>query len=452
MSVQQEIFLFDSCAGRLECPELSESPRDDIPFLHALPRPDLDAALAAFRSKWSPEAPSSVLLENGANIAAKPTTRQAERRRAQGFLRRITTVARVEGCGNAIGAEVRLRGAVGPQGTTAGMAGLATCGSVWVCPVCASKIAMTRTDDLEAGIRHWAEHGGSFSMLTLTLQHSSGDRLAELWDALSGAWRRFVSDGSAKRLRTSLGVVGYHRTTEATYGANGWHVHLHVLYFLEGSVSDLLARADSGALVARWVAAVEAVGYRAVSDAQDWKVLRGNADALASVAGYVIKGEYRERESRMPRNARQIAMEATRGDLKSARVKSSRTPFEILADVVDSIESTGEIPERDLELWHEWESASHGRRQQVWSRGMRDRLGLNDELSDEEAAAVEVEGVDMLAISASEWERFTRDPNAHAELIGAVEQAGSIVTGRIAAAEVLARHGITFRMIFPEVE
>jgi len=392
-------------------------------------------------------------LENIAETVAKPESRSVGRLRARSVLRHLTDVKRVRGCGLALGQEMRLRGSEGSGGVSGGVTGLATCGSVWVCPVCASKIALTRTNDLEAGIRHWAGHGGSFAMLTLTIQHHKGQGLGMLWDAVSTAWRRFVRDGSATRLRKALGVNGYHRTTEVTLGANGWHVHLHVLYFVEGSVSDLMGRSHSGALVARWMHSVEAVGFRAVTDAQDWKVLQGNADALSAVAGYVTKGQYQESSAAKPRGARSVAMEMTRGDIKETRAKGSRTPFELLADIVDSVTSTGEIPVSDMALWQEWERESKGRRQQVWSRGMRARLGLDAELTDEEAAALEVDGTDVIALEASEWKRATEaDPHFHADLIAALESGATLAEGLTFCADFLVRRGVRFRVVFPGME
>jgi len=387
------------------------------------------------------------VLENITKTAAKDDGRKAERLRARGVLRSITGNKRVGSCGHALGQAVRLRGSQGPDGVSAGLAGLLTCGRVWLCPVCASKIAYTRQTDLEGGIRTWAATGGSFVMLTLTMQHHRGDRLRHLWDGLSTAWRLFVSDGSAKRLRKSIGERGYHRTTEVTYGANGWHVHLHVLLFIEGRPGDLTSADAGGRLVARWQAAVESAGYRAVVEAQDWKILRGNADALASIAGYVVKGEYVERTTDMGRNSRSVAMEMTRADLKRARRASSRTPFQILADLVDEVEATGCIDTADAQLWSEWEAASAGRRQQVWSRGMRQRLGLDAELTDEEAAALEVEGEDLIEIPAESWRVICDDPALHAALLGAVESSPDLVTGRTAAAEVLRSRGLSFRLL-----
>lgn len=390
-------------------------------------------------------------LENITKTAANFDSRRGERLRARGVLRSLTTLKRVGECGHALGGNVRLRGAVAPEGLSAGVAGLLTCGRIWACPVCASKVAYVRSNDLEAGIRTWAGAGGSFVMLTLTMQHNRGQRLKTLWDGLSTAWRLFVSDGSAKRLRKSIGVNGYHRTTEVTYGANGWHVHLHVLFFIEGRPGDLTSADAGGKLVARWQAAVELAGFRAVADAQDWKILRGDADALASIAGYVVKGEYVERVQDMGRNSRSVAMEMTRSDLKRARRASSRTPFQILGDLVEEIEATGSIDGADWALWSEWEEASAGRRQQVWSRGMRDRLGLDVELTDDEAAALEVEGEDLIEIPAAEWRRIADDPAAHAEVLGAIEGAATLAEGQAAAAAVLDRLGVAYSLLGPPV-
>lgn len=378
------------------------------------------------------------------NIARTAATRTAGRLRARSVLRSLTGHKRLSNCGFAAGQEVRLRSGI--EG--AGVAGLQNCGSVWSCPVCSAKIAMTRTDDMEAGIRHWAEHGGTFVMLTLTMRHHRGQSLRSLWDGLSGAWRRFVSDGTYKRTTKRLGVAGYHRTTEVTVGASGWHVHLHVVYFIEGKPGDLTSADAGGRLVARWMEAVDSEGFSAVADAQDWKILRGSPDALAAVAGYVHKGEYVERIQAV-KPARSLAMEVTRSDLKAGR--SNRTPFQLLADIVAEVESTGVVPEDDWALWSEWEEVSRGRRQQVWSRGMRSKLGLGQEMTDEEAAAVEVEGADLLIIPAEDWRSFASDGRRHAELLSAVEGAasGGFLAQRLAGAAVLRRYGCGYVLCDP---
>jgi len=389
---------------------------------------------------FAPAAPAA--LENLAKTVAK--SRQAQRLRARGVLRSLTRHERVSTCGYALG-EARLRQAADGS---AGMAGLETCASVWSCPCCSSKIAMHRTDEMESGIRHWSTAGGSFVMLTLTMQHRKGQSLRSLWDGLSGAWSALMHDGSYRRTIRRLGVSGFHRTTEVTVGANGWHVHLHVVYFVTGKPRQVDSVEAGSGIVGLWMRHVAAQGFSAVPDAQDWKILRGSGDALASVAGYVHKGEYVDRVQSV-KPVRSLAMEVTRGDLKAS--KGGRTPFGVLADIVASVEDSGEIAEDDWALWSEWEEVSRGRRQQVWSRGMRERVGLAEsELSDDEAAAVELAGVDLVAIPAGAWRTFSRDGRAHAELLAAVEaSSGGFLAARMAAASVLRKYGCDHSLLDP---
>lgn len=383
---------------------------------------------------------SAKRLENIAETAARKS-RHEGRLEARAALRDFTTVKRVRSCGFAAGQEVRARALVESSGTTAGVAGLKTCGSVWVCPCCASKISRTRTDDVDQAIRTWADQGNSFVMLTLTMQHKRTDRLSALWDGLSGSWRKFVSDKTYKTTTKGLGVRGYHRVTEVTVGANGWHVHLHVLYFVQGRPGDLTSRAAGGALVGRWINAVDSQGFSATAAAQDWKILRGSAQAISQVAGYFHKGEYRER-ARANRDPRLVALEMTRADLKRGR-NGGRTPFQVLEEIVNGLHTDGVISESDLALWSEWEEASHGRRQSIWSRGLRDLVGLDQEISDEEAAAAEVDGVDLVIIPADEWRKIARDGRAHLDFLAVIEEAGpSFFSMRQAASDWLTSRGV----------
>ncbi|OLM27632.1 hypothetical protein Ae717Ps2_7243 [Pseudonocardia sp. Ae717_Ps2] len=73
-----------------------------------------------------------------------------------------------------------------------------------------------------------------------------------------------------------------------------------------------------------------------------------------------------------------LAFETAGGRWKRGK-RGSRTPFQILADAID----TGN--ERDVALWQEWEQGSHGMQQLVWSNGLKQRCGVT-EVKDEEIA------------------------------------------------------------------
>jgi Replication protein len=332
-------------------------------------------------------------------------------------LRDLTHLRNVGSCGYALGSEVEVRHDPQQGGS---VAGLKTCGSVWACPCCSAKIALHRSGIIEQAITTWAARGNSVGLLTLTIQHHRGDNLAALWDRVSRAWSLLTHSGTYTRLRKAAGVRGFHRTVEVTYtpAGGGWHVHLHVLYFLDGKPGPHKSAAFGRQIIDIWKASVGTSGGLSRDAGQDWKILRGKAAALKGVAGYVSKGVYVERERTT--SARGLAFEVARGDLKTESKSGALTPFEILGRVVESVYETGEVPTRWANLWHVWEAASKGRRQQFWSRGLLDLLGLKDQdLTDEEAAALEVvQGVPVVRIASAYWRRyFARDGRRHARLL-----------------------------------
>ena len=59
-------------------------------------------------------------------------------------------------------------------------AGLATCGSIWACPVCSAKIRNTRAEEISAAAARWDLAGNSVYMITLTAPHDLGMKLSAL--------------------------------------------------------------------------------------------------------------------------------------------------------------------------------------------------------------------------------------------------------------------------------
>lgn len=86
-----------------------------------------------------------------------------------------------------------------------------------------------------------------------------------------------------------------------------------------------------------------------------------------------------------------MALEATQGGGKN------RTPFQITGDFFE----TGDAD--DLGIWHEWEKGSKGRRALTWSKGLREWAELAAEKSDEEVAAEDLMGEDLILLQAETW-------------------------------------------------
>jgi hypothetical protein len=292
--------------------------------------------------------------------------------------------------------------------------GLMHCGLIWVCPVCSAKIRAVRADTLAAGSMAWTGAGHGVALVTLTIRHYNRQSLKQLTKYVTAAWRKAFSGRPWKQAQADYGITGYARALEVTHGeANGWHVHLHVLFFLDRPWSQDRAEAFQGATAARWADACGAVGAYRPSAARGVRVdALGAGQDPADLARYVMKGQ----------DGKRAAFELADPDTKRAKA-GHRTPFEILADFL----ATGDAAE--VELWQEYEQAMTGMRALVWSRGMRDLLAQLVELddrTDEEIVQDDTEGmIPVAVIPADTWrEHVVRHRGRSLELLHAAEAAG----------------------------
>jgi hypothetical protein len=168
---------------------------------------------------------------------------------------------------------------------------------------------------------------------------------------------------------------------------------------------------------------------------------------------------------------------------KVGRLERNRTPFELLADLATSVDArgfgvrtprhwavkeagngdwtvidrdTGEVvavtPPGEWAIWHEWEQASKGRRQIMWSRRRRDPSSVREELwnrlldtrgatageSDEAVAAADVDGEVVGEVSRADWYRVVVwRPELVTRLLQTAE-----VRGRAGVAMLLAEIGV----------
>jgi hypothetical protein len=289
---------------------------------------------------------------------------------------------------------------------------LMVCGSVWFCPVCASKITERRRAELEQGNRNWK---GSIFLTSFTQQHSRQDDFGELTNDLIEGLRSLRSGRWYQTFEKKYGIVGDVNSLDATVSqAAGWHPHKHFLFYSTLPADQLDREAIETELSTRfihimekrgrYVSAVYGVKVETPCDSQDEK------DQALKL--YVAKWG--------------LEAEIAKGPVKNGRVENGvqhYSPFQLL-------ELAG-MGDKQAAAWFiEYAKVMKGRKQLVWSRGLRELLGLNRvEKSDEELAQeAQSEGDVLLAqLNLTQW-RVVLANDARAELLDIADSgdAGSV--------------------------
>lgn len=251
--------------------------------------------------------------------------------------------------------------------------GLTACGDVWACPVCAAKISEVRRRELQKAIVVANLRGSHAYLLTLTLPHEFGVDLGALMGPFAKALQRLKNSRGYKAFMERHGRLGQIKALEVKHGPNGWHPHVHELVIAApGLLEDTRGLDD---LRAAWVASLLKSGIGDTSKVSDMLAhaldLRGGDDAAA----YVAKYGHEERWG--------MASEMTQWMKKTGGVRGDHfTPFELAA-----MGAAGDAHAR--RLFAEYLEAFKGRRAMTWTRGLRARLLDDEELTDEQAAALD---------------------------------------------------------------
>ncbi len=246
------------------------------------------------------------------------------------------------------------------------------CSSVWLCPVCSSRIASERRKELAKAV----EVAGVYTALvTFTLSHSKRDGLGDLLNALRDALNKTKSGRWYEAFLDQHGIVASVSSLEFTHGAHGWHPHIHALLFMNKKPD---AKAIQEQLSERFTKFIGKSGYYASSF--------HSVDVRASrkdVSGYISKWC--------------IIDELSNVQLKQGKGESLSV-WQIAQLAVEG--------DRECEmLWLEYARASYRKKALQWSRGARELLGIGKEKSDEEIIAEEdaQEAVHICSFTPREW-------------------------------------------------
>jgi hypothetical protein len=271
------------------------------------------------------------------------------------------------------------------------------CGSVWACPVCSAKISERRREELSAATAAWA---GQLVLCTFTLQHSAADGLSGLLDDLQGAIRKMRSGRAWMSFQDRHGVAGTIRALEVTDGVHGFHPHQHVLFFVGAGVDlDAFTRE----LRDRWLASVSKVGRYA---SPRWGLDVRSSDA--QIAEYVAKWGKEPKWTTAHELAKSVSKRGRRDGLT-------------MLQLLESFVVYGEAGWADVGFgrrWREYAVAFKGKKQLVWSKGLRALLGLVvEEKTDQQLVEEVVEDAVCLAlIDLAGW-RIVLANDARGELL-----------------------------------
>lgn len=276
-----------------------------------------------------------------------------------------------------------------PETNSAHFVGLEQCSRVWTCPVCAQRITNQRRKELSAALAAAKLRGWTPVLVTYTLQHRSSDLLAHTMDALQRSLRDFKSGKAWQTIKHEYGVQGGIKALEVTYGENGWHPHVHELMFLDVPKDRLNVPALQNWLADRWLAMLARHGMSA-SYVHGLDV----RTADSAIADYIAKWGKEPREQSWG-----AEHEIARAPNKKGH-RDGLTPFQLLECV-----SGGDAKARVL--FQEYARCMEGKRQLVWSPGLRDQLQLPDELLDEQLPLFDESPAAYVAveISREEWKR-----------------------------------------------
>ncbi len=315
---------------------------------------------------------------------------RGERHKLKASQRRVSPSKSSRQCFYAVASDVLVD--VGPQ-FVAHVQGVARCGSPHACPICAPVVRQRRAVEIEAGLARWLETGHGAAFVTLTTRHHQADDLKGRLIVVGSSLHACLSGAPWKRRAVLLAYVGAIRAVEVTWGRNGWHPHCHAILLFERPPTRQELRDVETWLYGRWGGICERKGFGTISPTYGVDVREVGAEGLGE---YITKVE----------GGWGAGMELARADLKTAKNgKKGVPPAELLRRFVD----TGEV--RWLRLWLEHERATFGTNAIVWSRGLRARLGLDVEISDEDAAKSEGVDVEVLlraVIGSPRWSRFVK--------------------------------------------
>jgi len=270
---------------------------------------------------------------------------------------------------------------------------LATCTSIWSCTCCAAKISERRRNDVKTAIDSHLLIGGQISFCTRTVPHTYQDSFESILLRFRKADSVLKAKYKYKRTLSDFGVIGSIKIYEITVGANGWHLHVHELYFHDyckmTTYKNWMAGFSSNLLQA-WQESAVKVGFNRPSDKHGLQVQNGDFAA-----------EYMAKWGKEPESMWRVDSEISKSHIK--RSFKGLSPFDLLRQY----DATGSVLYGELFL--EYALTIKGQQQQRWSSGLKSHFGIEIKKDKELASEIEETAYILGRLDYRQWDKVIKN-------------------------------------------
>lgn len=282
--------------------------------------------------------------------------------------------------------------------------GLSICGSVWACPVCSAKVQERRREEISKAIEWVYKEGAQPLLVTLTFPHGRHQKLGQLLKLQAKALALMRQGSPWKRFKEAVGYRGVIRALELTHGENGWHPHTHELWICSDQAD---AEGMAREVLKRWESACIRVGLLLPDKVEAFRRYAVDVKGWCSAGDYLAKQD----SSKHWGADRELA----KGGGKAGKSTGAH-PFGLLAKAADG-------DRRSARLFLTYAIAMKGKRQLLWSAGLKGAVGLVEK-TDEELAEEQREDADLLGLlTPADWDRV-RHFQRRAQVLDAAELGG----------------------------
>ena len=293
-------------------------------------------------------------------------------------------------------------------------------GSVWHCAWCAAKISERRRIEIAKAMEAHRALLGSNSFVTRTVPHTKYNSLLFLRDGFRKADKYMKGSRKYKKMMLRFMCENNIKAFESTVGhLNGWHLHTHEIFFHDSNAFEGDAVATNPAYVTflkefeqayyeLWSVAAVKAGFDMPSRQHGLQVQNGDF-----AADYVAKWGCE------PESKWDVSTELTKAHMKKSR--HGYTIWELIRLYRDTDD------ERLVPIIKEFAHTMHGQQQLIWSKGLKEKYGIND-ISDEELAEkLDDDGEEIGMLSPVQW-KFIVKNDLRAEFFDFAEKGWEVVT------------------------